>query len=251
MIKTVTITGADDSVDYTELAKLSEEFPFVEWGILFSAKQVGTSRFPSLEWLRGLRDLHERGLFPKLSMHLCGRFVKNFLVGEFDFIDVNLQSLWPMFKRVQLNTHGEPHEWKLELVEQFIAANPDKEFIFQYDEVNTDLIEGLGKRDKVENISTLFDLSHGAGISPKGDQWPVPLNWIKCGYAGGLGPDNLHRQCLNILHKLSGTLQDKPDREIWIDMETKVRTEVPGMAMDRFDLDKVRQCLEIAKPFVR
>ncbi|MHB1675039.1 MAG: hypothetical protein ACYCSP_12405 [Acidobacteriaceae bacterium] len=37
-LETVTITGADDSTDIVELAELSEEFPFVEWGILISAR---------------------------------------------------------------------------------------------------------------------------------------------------------------------------------------------------------------------
>ena len=47
MLTTVTITGADDRVDPWELARLSEEFPHVEWGVLISTGRAGTPRYPS------------------------------------------------------------------------------------------------------------------------------------------------------------------------------------------------------------
>ena len=50
MLTRVTITGADDAVDPGALVALSAEFPFVEWGILFSKSREGEARYPSAEW---------------------------------------------------------------------------------------------------------------------------------------------------------------------------------------------------------
>lgn len=36
---TITITGADDLVDLRALAELSEEYPFVEWGLLLASER--------------------------------------------------------------------------------------------------------------------------------------------------------------------------------------------------------------------
>ena len=70
-------------------------------------------------------------------------------------------------------------------------------------------------------------------------EWPSPHIDIQSGYAGGLGPDNLLAE-LRRIEKLTDF------RPIWVDMETKIRS-----SDDRqFDLDKVRACLDIARPFV-
>jgi hypothetical protein len=61
---------------------------------------------------------------------------------------------------------------------------------------------------------------------------------VPCGFAGGLGLDNLEDQ-LERLATVAG------DRAIWIDMESKIRSEA-----DEFDRDKVRRCLEIARRYV-
>ena len=45
------MTGADDSVDPKELFRISEKYPFVEWGILFSKSATGRYRYPSKEWI--------------------------------------------------------------------------------------------------------------------------------------------------------------------------------------------------------
>jgi phosphoribosylanthranilate isomerase len=60
------------------------------------------------------------------------------------------------------------------------------------------------------------------------------------GYAGGLGPDNL-------AHEIPRIAKAAGDARVWLDMESGVRSNNDK----QFDLDKVLQCLEIAKPFVR
>ena len=89
----------------------------------------------------------------------------------------------------------------------------------------------------VKNISALFDLSHGTGVLP--DQWPATLNFVKCGYAGGLSPENLELQ-IKAIERIVG------DTPIWIDMETHVRSNMDA----QFDLSKVRTCLEISSRVV-
>lgn len=232
MIKTVTITGADESVHPAQLAELSKLFPFVEWGILVSRKSVGNNRFPSLDWMRELEEEDRDNV--QLSVHLCGAYVREFCMGDSKF-QTELMDVWGMFNRVQVNTHGIFHDFDKNAMLQVMQNNHTKEFIFQRDDVNNNLLEVAVARDM--KCSTLFDLSHGAGLLP--DEWPMPLPKVKCGYAGGLGPQNLREQIELIQSKVGGT-------EIWIDMETHVRSTNDKI----FDLKKVARCLEIAAPYV-
>lgn len=81
--------------------------------------------------------------------------------------------------------------------------------------------------------SVLFDPSGGRGI--EAFRWPSPPIGCHLGYAGGIKPD----QIVDTLKEIG--VVDSP---FWIDMESGVRTD------DKFDLAKVRQVLEAAKPFV-
>jgi len=38
-INKITITGADDRTKISDLVQLQKDYPFVEWGILFSKEQ--------------------------------------------------------------------------------------------------------------------------------------------------------------------------------------------------------------------
>jgi hypothetical protein len=228
MIKIVTITGADDSIRPEALIELTVRFPFVEWAILFSRSSQGQNRFPSLEWVKQLVHL-KATVAPqmKLSAHLCGAYVRELLNGEIDFIN-EIGEVWPAFERVQINTHGQPHIYRGPVMIEALNIWPDKEFIFQYDEVNkTPLM--LAHQAGV-NCSALFDLSHGAGVLPS--SWPLPMAGIKCGYAGGIGPENIADQLYKIMPLVEGL-------DSWVDMETKVRSENDRL----FDLNKVGECL--------
>jgi len=173
-------------------------------------------------------------------MHICGRLVRQILVGE------TPQDLWTFFdafQRAQLNFHAEDVEWdtnKLRSALEDFSDDGQREFIFQIDgNHGEDILRETIKDDSFDvSCVPLFDLSHGAGVLAA--EWPSPL--FRCtyhGYAGGLGPDNLAEQ-IPLIGKAAG------ETPIWIDMETKVRSD-----SDRqFDLAKVRQCLEIAKPFI-
>lgn len=229
----VTITGADDSVAPEDLIILGERYPFVEWGILFSGSRQGTARYPSADWLARLGKL--AGKLPNLCAHLCGTWVRNIVLEGAPTWWSKYEPLPVIFKRVQLNFHGQFHKAgpvfpprlrRLGMIHQ--------EFILQHDGVNDGTILSLAKDLPVV---PLFDRSGGAGVVPA--SWPAPI-WRYQGYAGGLGPDNIEDE----IHRI---LDVAGDSRIWIDMETKVRSADD----ERFDLDKVEICLKRAAPFVR
>ena len=89
-------------------------------------------------------------------------------------------------------------------------------------------------------IAPLFDSSGGRGVVEK--SWPkIPHHEygpIWCGYAGGLGPDNIKEELQKIEEAVG-------EAEIWIDMETKLRNK-----KDQFDLNLCEQVLQEAEPYV-
>jgi hypothetical protein len=232
-LKYVTITGADDSIEPQELKTLSMDFPFAEWGILVSRKNFGTHRFPSKEWIRELGKVNQ-SMYSQpfhLSCHLCGSYVRELLSGNKSVFKEIGDLIYP-FERIQLNFHAEKIEVNKEAFLKALQSwNYKPQYIIQLDEVNDHLLSYLVANGL--NAVGLHDLSHGAGILP--ESWPRLEPGQFRGYAGGLGPDNLTEQILKI-EKAVG------DHKIWIDMETKVRSNNDRL----FDLKKVKECLEIA-----
>lgn len=225
-LKYVAITGADDGVSVEELNGVSEEFPFVEWALLFMPESMGKERFPSETWLEdfvaGYKGAHR-------AIHLCGSAFLGFVGG-----DSGVREVMKRFRRIQLNLEFGDVDGKYdsrELVAR-IKASPGVEFIVQYTEKRQDLLPAL---KSVPNHSLLFDASAGSGVLP--GSWPAPLAGHTCGYAGGLRPENIREN----IGKIARTVGDY---ETWIDMESGVRTDD-----DRFDLAKVRQVLSIAAPW--
>lgn len=240
MITGVTITAADDSIKPEQLLNLSRDFPFVEWEILVSRTSSGTRRFPSLRWIDKLVEVNNEAILSgcdamNISLHLCGQYVRELLQADGEFIDEELIDIWAAFGRVQINTHAETHLISPKFTD-VLNQHRDKEFIFQYDNVNADELITLSK-DAGVNFSALFDLSHGAGIVPQ--HWPSPLD-VKCGYAGGIGPDNITEQ----MDKINFIVKDVPT---WIDMETKVRSTNDTL----FDMGLVKDCLVKAETLLK
>jgi len=222
-LKQITFTGADDTVRPEELAALSGEFPFIEWGILVSQSQVGGHRFPSYEWIDRLIEVNEGLRSPmNLSMHVCGSWVRNLLLGK-DEIPLRMDQ----FQRVQLNFHAERTPCDPEAFAESLKKIGNKQFIFQFDGAggnkHMEAVQGQGI-----NVAPLFDISGGRGILP--EEWPEPLDVAYQGYAGGLGPDNLSEQLAKITNRAEG-------RDIWVDMETKLYG--PGL---QFNFHKCVAC---------
>lgn len=235
-ITKITMTGADDSIKPSALIPISEKHPLVEWGILRSRSQNGGKRFPSQAWVRELAQLDPPRRGMHLSAHLCGRHVREVLEdGHFQWVE-DPKEFVTMYERVQLNFHAERHVVHPEF-SQIIADQKDYDFIFQMD--------GTANNERIfhEVIANgghalpLFDVSGGIGAVP--ESWPKPFHDIYCGYAGGLGPTTIVEQ-LKRIEQVVG------DRAIWIDMETRIRSENDAV----FDLDKVVECIELALPWV-
>jgi hypothetical protein len=227
-ICTVSIAGADDNVNPVDLVDISDRYPFVEWGILLSPDKMGSPRFPSLKWIKRLGEYKEN---LRLSGHLCGRWVSDMINGNLSF-RAEHHDIWGMLKRIQLNFHGN----FIPLSNNFMDAISlihGKQIIFQIDDDTNKLFESAVNANL--NVAPLFDSSHGTGTKP--EHWPAPCQGVKCGYAGGLSPENLEEQIQKIL-KVSG------DRRIWIDMESGVRTD------NKFDIEKVERVLIIAEDYI-
>jgi hypothetical protein len=226
----VTLTGADDSVHPEELFTLSMEFPFVEWGLLISRAQEGSARFPSQEWFSNLQACALASPEAKFSCHVCGRWTGRLL----NLAEKMSIREWPcpisFFGRIQLNFHAEKG---YEVHPDLSKAIPGgKQVILQMDGVNDSLLHSV--LNQGIDAVPLFDKSGGAGIVPP--EWPEPMAppSLYCGYAGGLGPENVEAELDRI------ALATRDDRRIWIDMERKLRSEDD----QQFDMGKCRRVLE-------
>lgn len=227
-IKYVTLTGADDSVSPVKLVTLSKKYPFVEWGILFSTSRIGTSRYPSLEWIDELVSFAKANSM-NLSAHFCGAFVRQALNGHISFLEGDRFS---KFQRVQFNLGSKGLSEALSN-ETFINAQKsiDKTVILggNYEDAKIDtnfLLSNL--------ICPLFDASGGNGLESK--EFPEPFKCRKGfsvtqGYAGGIGPENIISKAFEIKKVI------ETNAPIWIDMESKIRAD------DKFDLDKCEDVL--------
>lgn len=232
----VTMTGADDKTDPARLIDIWETYPFVEWAILIGS-HTG-ERFPSVSWIHRLIEARKQtGNLMRLSLHVCGRFLREIAAGE-SSLDEHLGPQIAAFQRVQLNWHGELQSPQVgeNVLSAFCKLDGfgwDPQLIFQFDGVNDYLWRPAGRRFSCVG---LFDQSHGTGVVP--GEWPQCSTDIACGWAGGLGPDNLAAEIPRIAMKAW------PALNYWIDMESKVRTDDGS----EFDLARVTTCLEIAEP---
>lgn len=239
LIKRVTITGANEEMDIEKLYEISQQYPFVEWGILLSKNSMGSSpRFPDFAWMTELaRFKEEKDL--KLSGHLCGRWVRDVCKGEWSFLKDLGEPIVGMFNRIQLNFHAEVHRLPRDKFIRGFTSGPGlrfslyRQFIFQIDDVNDSILD-VAKEAGID-AAPLFDLSGGAGVLP--ENWPVANGY--CGYAGGLSPENVQGQ-LALIEQAAG------NGPIWIDVETHVRSGRDTI----FDLDKVKHFIENALPWV-
>jgi hypothetical protein len=199
----ITFTGADDETDVGAMMALSERFP-VEWGVLFSPKRQGREpRYP--------RDPGRfLGVRLRLAAHLCGGIARDALEGHLERLPF---AMLYGFNRVQVNAR-EPALPVLRLISWALG----KPVIAQT--IGTDFPD---ERD----IPWLSDRSGGRGVAQA--TWPRhPDGERLVGYAGGIGPENVHE----VLTAIGSA------GPYWIDMESGVRTD------DRFDLEKCRRVCE-------
>jgi hypothetical protein len=201
----VTLTGADDTTDPYALASLSERFPFVEWAILSSAQRAGSGRYPTDTWIQRLA-----AACPNInrSLHLCGADVDAFIAG-----DLHIMRKLAWFDRVQLNFNHKRMPKDLQAIAR-IGSDIPQRIIIQYNSANMEACHTLAQT--MSRVEVLFDASGGRGVSP--GSWPTALEGVFCGYAGGIGPDN-------IAVELERIQQAAGQKAFWIDMEGKLRND--------------------------
>ena len=174
------------------------------------AAGFGQGRFVSRSWLlRAAEPLQGR-----FALHLCGRQVRTELLGG------RLDAVVTWAARVQVNgilSIADCVALKARLPLQV-------ELVTQHGPVNAPL---LGPA--VERHAILVDSSGGRGRLPP--QWVRPDTPKRVGFAGGLGPHNLHEQLPRIAQAAGWA-------PFWVDMEASLRDTT-----DRFDLERARAAL--------
>ncbi len=230
-IDRVAFTGADESVKPEDILRCVDDYPHVktEWALLLSKSNEGKMpRYPALPWMQefvnqAMKHVGDQKM--TLAGHLQGRWLRGMCAGFGEF-PIDRPTLWPYFQRIQLNFHG----IKTTVEDAFYTELHDpKQFIFQMDGVNEAIYHKAREYNGID-IVPLYDLSAGEGISP--ESWPKPVHPDLNGYAGGIGPDNIKEELKR--------LADLGDVTIWIDMETKIRSD----DNKKFELDRCRRVLD-------
>lgn len=233
----VSITGADDNVDPAKLPALSLKYPLAEWAILYLYEKEGAPRYPTALWRS--RFLAEN--LPRTAAHLCGTGVFRALLDASQAPP--LLAELSRFHRIQININAVREEFTPTEVRSVYDGllRAGMHLILQYHAGTSQLIdEYISTLDGSTRlrVDVLFDQSKGKGASP--DSWPAPLEAAHgatlCGYAGGLGPNNLATE----LQAISAAVED-PRTEFWVDMETGVRS-----GDNDFDISKAERALAIA-----
>jgi phosphoribosylanthranilate isomerase len=228
-----TLTGADQSTSNVDLEDLSREFYLAEWGFLYSPSRQGTiqnPKYPGIAFIE--RAFSVLPAHVDVALHVCGKGVPDLIHGEKVVTDL-VNQVNERGGRVQLNFNARRGEVSVVQLAATMNLFPFVQFITQENSANAAVWRIL-QTYVHSNHAVLFDTSGGRGESP--DSWPTVLPGVSCGYAGGLGPDNITEELPKIEAVAGG--------HFWIDMEGKIRDE-DGF----FDLNKVKQCLEVAHAF--
>lgn len=208
-LKIVTFTGADEQNDLGELFGFLDQYPIAELAILFDPKLAGAKpNYPARQWLEEFkRAAMARGHGKQIALHLCEDSIHQFLDN-----DTNVSYLAQGFGRVQLNIwqgRMQIDPRKADRAAYAFRQATGGAIIVPMNKGNAPLVTALTDPD----VQILFDRSGGQGKTP--DEWPEGLADRFCGWAGGLGPDNIVHEYARIQAKAKGPHG--------IDMETNVQ----------------------------
>lgn len=226
LLHRVSLTGVDDNTKLTELAALGDEFPFVEWALLYVPHNEGAPRNPSKQWREAFVGSSLSGY---KAIHLCGGLAfKQLLQGK-------LPSDVYLVDRIQLNVNPRNRTFTddqvVEIYRKSLTLGPDIILQRHTDTIGpiARFLSELSSKDK-HRVHVLLDNSKGAGLVP--DNWNIPTDIDDhfCGFAGGLEPTNVS----SVIHQINSV-----GVNYWIDMESGVRTD------NQFDLHKAREILSI------
>jgi len=258
--------GADDTVNPRLLKLIGQNYPLVEWGILFRPDKEGQPRYASKEWVSRLSEILKNSPNNqnkiRLAAHLCGSHVNDLLTSSTDTssakaIDGFLNQLYDWgFRRVQVNATAVNGVYTEKLgegstMESFlrtVKAHPKLEFIVQRNNETEPLWSALlTMKDYPNNIVFLHDESKGTGKETS--NWSTDARFISSsprkvvGYAGGIKPSNVK----SVAKSTQQACSESGGNSYWIDMESGVRTTIlhaDGSKEDIFDLSKCYECID-------
>lgn len=229
----VSLTGADDATDIGELVRLDREYGGqvpLEWALLYVPGREGAPRNPTRAWRKNF--FAAIGRRQGTAVHLCGP-------GAFaELLTGALPDELLLAGRWQLNVNARRRDFTLEqtvdIYERALDCGPD--LILQYHERTCDAIHRFLAELPAERrgrVGVLLDYSQGRGVAPQAWSVPAGLERVRCGFAGGIGPDN-------VAATLDG-IAAVHARPYWIDMESGLRSD------NRFDLARVRALLDAVR----
>ena len=223
-LKHVTFTGLDAFTSVDDVADLAESHPIAEFGILMGTNTGSPKhlRFPP----KSIVERWLKNAFPleiPLSVHLCGKYSRAVNGG------LDRKDAWNEISHIC-------HDASVQRL-QINSVKYDFPSIVEFAERMKKPIIVQHRKDYSAspppvlhpNIQYLLDRSGGRGIDGI-KQWGRPWKWdtMKCGYSGGISPDNVEDAV---------AFAQNLEQDVWIDMESGVRTG------DKFDVAKVEDVL--------
>ena len=205
----ITITGIDHGVTPDELEQLARCEPTieVEFAALLGSHNGSKPRYPPWSLIEAFAAFAKTAGLSS-ALHLCGKWAREAVSGNYNR---ELTVLARKFGRIQVNGQRD-----LEAIAAF-GVRIRRPVIAQVAS-----FEGT-----LGGLEYLHDASGGRGIRDFAG-WPQAPQGILCGYAGGIGPENIDL-AVRTADGLDGA---------WIDMETRVRR-----ADDVLDKHKVEQVI--------
>jgi hypothetical protein len=210
----VTFAGLDGTADLERLKEIRSLYFTVEWGIRLAVeRQGGDADLPDIGWIRRLApELN-------LSAQLQGKCASNFLQGDDVELMARYSECWPQFRRIQIDSPSAMAEVDLPGLTRLMEKNLEKQLVFRVRDQNLEVADALVT--KGISCSTLFDQSEVQELAQK--RWPKGIKrFVGCGYAGGLGPDNIYKQLSPILNAAQSA------ERWWVEIDSSLRTMEDG-----------------------
>jgi hypothetical protein len=210
----VTFAGLDETADLERLRDIRSLYFTVEWSIrLTIERQTGEANWPDIDWIRGLA--------PELniSARLQGKCASDFLQGDDRELMDRYSEHWPLFRRIQIDSPRAIAAVDLTGLARLLEKNSDKQLVLRVRDQALDTADALVTLGI--SCSTLFDQSQAQ--EPPQRKWPKGMKrFVGCGYAGGLGPDNIYKQLSPILNAAQSA------ERWWVEIDSSLRATEDG-----------------------
>ena len=227
----VTFSGVDETADGERLKEIRSLYFTVEWGLWLDVERQGREvGFPSLDWMRRLApDLN-------LSAQLSGKNATDFLRGDDAGLIAHYGELWPLFRRIQINVNPVSMEMvDLPRLTQLVKRQIGKQLVLRVRDRNLEIADALVSQEIP--CSALFDQSDFQDPAQK--KWPKGIKrFAGCGYAGGLGPDNIYKQLSPLLNAAQSA------ERWWVEMDRCLRLTDKGR-----DIFSLASCQRVIREF--